>query len=44
MASKIEAKGKKGNMVMEAEGDDTDATVTDGEADIYEEAEEMQCA
>ena len=31
-------------MVMEAEGEDTDATVTDSEADTYEEAEEMQYA
>ena len=49
MGSKTEAKGKKEEDGMKGEGGDTDATVTDVEAETQGEseggeAEEMECA
>ena len=49
MALKTEAKGKKEEDKMNAEGDNTDATITDGEGDTQGEdgeweADKMECA
>ena len=49
MALKTEKKGKKVEDKMNAEGDNTDATITDGEADTQGEdgeweADKMECA
>ena len=48
MGTKIEVKGKKEEDGMKKEGEDTDATVTDGEVEMQgegggAEAEEMEC-
>ena len=49
MVIKTEVKGKKEDDAMKGEGEDTDATVTDGEVDTQAdgeegEAEKMECA